>query len=324
TKYYYRVGSEEKNTWSPWGYFSTDDKDNSFEFLHITDSQAKNAEQFDAYEDTLSKAFETAGVPDFIMATGDLVETGFVAPEWDLFFETTQDMMMKTTMAPASGNHEILPPPINYHFHIDTLSSAETSRIQYSYEYGNAVFAVLDTNVLSFSSQITWLENILSNSDKMFKIVAFHKSPFSSGNHAEQSDVMLIREHIVPVLSEYGVDLVLNGHDHIYCRTYPLIDKEIGSWDSRTETQLDGTTKITYNSPDGVIYSINRAIGSKFYNNSKDLNNHLIEVGDLEKPNKPVFSKVIIENNTLNYISYEHDRGNTDEVSIIDWFEIIK
>ena len=32
-----------------------------------------------------------------------------------------------------------------------------------------------------------------------------------------------------PVLEESGVDLVLNGHDHIYIRSYPMMNNQIAA-----------------------------------------------------------------------------------------------
>ena len=260
TKYFYRVGSQQKRAWSAWGYFVTDDQDSDFMFFHITDSQSKEEAEFEAYRESLSKAYQTAGIPEFIITTGDLVETGLNTQEWDLFFDKTQDFMFKTTFAPANGNHELLSTPIYYHFHLDTPKN----QIRYSFEYGNALFIILESNTLDYKNQSAWMQEVFAASDKEFKIVAFHKAPFSSGNHAAQKDVTAIRNQVVPFLYEHGVDLVLNGHDHIYCRTYPLINDEVGSWDSRTQTKVGDASKITYKNPNGVIYSINRSIGSKY------------------------------------------------------------
>ncbi len=55
-----------------------------------------------------------------------------------------------------------------------------------------------------------------------------HHPPYSYavGLSGHGSDVDLERE-ISPLFDEYGVDLVLSGHDHHYERTRPLHDDEI-------------------------------------------------------------------------------------------------
>ncbi len=35
-------------------------------------------------------------------------------------------------------------------------------------------------------------------------------------------DTPALREHWVPIFDKHHVDLVLQGHDHAYLRTYPL------------------------------------------------------------------------------------------------------
>lgn len=320
-KYFYRVGSKNLNKWSKWGYFITDDKDSSFSFLHITDSQAQTEDEFEWVKKSLYKAYETTGVPEFILTTGDLVELGINAAEWNMYFGALQDLFLQTTQTPVSGNHELFPQPIYYHFYLNT----QKNRISYSFEYGNALFVIFDTNDYSLTAQTEWLKNILNNSDKQWKIVAFHKAPFSSGTHADDIDVINIRNKVVPVLAQCGVDLVLNGHDHIYCRTYPINeDGDLAGYENKISTANDIYTKTTYINPYGPIYVINRCIGIKFYNKSKSFNDHLIEKGDSQKITKPVFSNVQISGNTLIYTAYEYDRNDTRQVSIIDLFEIVK
>jgi 3',5'-cyclic AMP phosphodiesterase CpdA len=319
TKYFYRVGWAQRNKWSPWGYFITDDNDNNLSFLHITDSQAKTAEDFDAYNNALRKAYDTLGIPEFILSTGDQVEMGVSAPMWDDYFAVTQQMLLQTTMAPVSGNHEFVPQAVLNHFYLDA-----PELVNYSFEYGNALFIILDTNDFSMTSQLAWAEQVLQASSKKWKIVAFHKAPYSSGTHADDIDVTKLRQLCTPLFADCGVDLVLNGHDHVYCRTYPIgANGQIAIFSNRTES-LSGTTKYYYDDPQGVIYVINRSIGTKFYGKSNSLNDDLIEKGDTQRVGKPVFSNVSITANSLSYTAYQYDREGNGEVRIYDAFVIQK
>lgn len=321
TKYFYRVGSKKRNKWSLWGYFVTEDNDGKLSFLHITDPQAKTAKDFAAYGNSLQKAYDTLGIPEFIVSTGDQVELGLSAEMWDYFFAYSQHLMMKTTMAPVSGNHEFVPQAVQNHFYLDSKSSL----INYSFEADDALFVILDTNDFSLISQIEWAEEVLRTSSKKWKIVAFHKAPFSSGTHADDSDVTNIRNNLVPILASCGVDLVLNGHDHVYCRTYPLGSfGNITAQSNREEMLAGGATKYFYDDPEGVIYVINRTIGTKFYGKSNDMNDNLIEKGDTQKVAKPIFSHVAINGNNLSYTAYEYDRDGSGEVSVYDAFGVTK
>ncbi|MCK4236104.1 MAG: metallophosphoesterase [Candidatus Krumholzibacteria bacterium] len=50
-----------------------------------------------------------------------------------------------------------------------------------------------------------------------FIAAIFHHPPISTGPHTE--DEMGLRKTIVPLFERYGVDVVFNGHDHIYERS---------------------------------------------------------------------------------------------------------
>jgi glucose/arabinose dehydrogenase/PKD repeat protein len=94
----------------------------------------------------------------------------------------------------------------------------------YSYDYGSVHFVALDTQ-LAFGdparrqAQLAWLEADLAATTQPWRVVYFHRPPYSAGDHGSELDV---RQAFSPVLERYGVQLVVNGHDHSYERTIPL------------------------------------------------------------------------------------------------------
>jgi len=72
----------------------------------------------------------------------------------------------------------------------------------------------LDSNDVS-ARQTAWLEQQLSESVATWKIAVFHHPPYTCGGHSGDSEV--VREW-VPLFEDYGVQLVLSGHDHNYQR----------------------------------------------------------------------------------------------------------
>jgi hypothetical protein len=317
TRYFYRVGCPSADKWSDWGSFTTDDGDGNFTFLHITDSQPDLQEEYSAFADTLRRALSDIPETEFILSTGDQVENGFlpIPGVWDGFYACIQAELMQTTFSPLLGNHEICD-TFNANFPIPGF--IDTYR--YSYEYGNALFIFLDTNKTDLSSQFEWADGILSHSDAAWKILSLHKTPFSAGTHADDSEVLRLKEQIVPFAASRGIDLVLSGHDHIYARTYPL-DRE-GGIAGAEQVNRDGK-RVTYTNPYGVIYAENRCVGTKFYNKNS-LNDAVLEVVDPAKVPYPVFSSVKIEGNKLVYTSYEYDNLDTKATNMLDCFEIIK
>jgi calcineurin-like phosphoesterase family protein len=67
--------------------------------------------------------------------------------------------------------------------------------------------------------QMKWIEQELKNAKEHWKIVFFHHPLYSSaGTHGSQ---LKLREALEPLFIQYGVSLVLNGHDHTYERIKP-------------------------------------------------------------------------------------------------------
>ncbi|HJT83147.1 MAG TPA: metallophosphoesterase [Nitrososphaeraceae archaeon] len=97
------------------------------------------------------------------------------------------------------------------------------------------------------------LKNVSTNSSIDWIIVMLHKPLYSSlSSHIQE---YIVRDKFQPIFDKYGVDLVLQGHNHFYDRTLPLqfnpndINKPI----------VDGSTNKTVNkyiNPEGSIYSV--------------------------------------------------------------------
>jgi 3',5'-cyclic AMP phosphodiesterase CpdA len=83
---------------------------------------------------------------------------------------------------------------------------------------GLAEFFMIDSTAFDMS-QAGWLEGVLKESTAKWKIAVFHHPIYSSaGEHG--SDLSL-RGRIEPLLTRYGVNVVLSGHDHVYERVKP-------------------------------------------------------------------------------------------------------
>jgi predicted MPP superfamily phosphohydrolase len=67
--------------------------------------------------------------------------------------------------------------------------------------------------------QLKWLEDELKKSGEKWKIAFFHHPLYSSARtHGSQ---LKLRAVLEPLFIQYGVSLVLNGHDHVYERITP-------------------------------------------------------------------------------------------------------
>ncbi len=88
----------------------------------------------------------------------------------------------------------------------------------YRFRKGNAEFFALDSNYMD-PVQVDWLKNALSDSSAAWKICYFHHPLYSDGKfHGPDTD---LRARIEPVFRNYGVNVVLAGHEHLYERIKP-------------------------------------------------------------------------------------------------------
>ncbi|MDH3499823.1 MAG: metallophosphoesterase [Acidimicrobiia bacterium] len=117
-------------------------------------------------------------------------------------------------LLPVLGNHDVR----------DGNAAGQVERFGlpgrwYSEELGPVLFVGLDSNLVDDDAQRVWLETVLANSDAPWIITAMHHPAYSGGHHGSTEDV---QEAWVPLFEEYGVDLVLAGHDHDYQRSVPI------------------------------------------------------------------------------------------------------
>src|SRR5690606_34365105 len=67
-------------------------------------------------------------------------------------------------------------------------------------------------------AQAAWLDGVLAGNPQRWSIVLIHQ-PFHSPRGKERDDRhKVLRDALMPVMQRHGVDLVLQGHDHVYGR----------------------------------------------------------------------------------------------------------
>jgi predicted phosphodiesterase len=86
-----------------------------------------------------------------------------------------------------------------------------------SFKKGNVRFFVLDSNYLD-PEQIAWLEKELAASGSDWKIAYFHHPLYTTARRGPEIELRTVLE---PILLKHGVDVVFQGHEHIYERVRP-------------------------------------------------------------------------------------------------------
>lgn len=90
--------------------------------------------------------------------------------------------------------------------------------LYWSFDYGPMHVTMLDqyTSYTAGSAQYNWLVADLAASTKTWKIVVLHEPGWSAnGGHPDNTTVQTVLQ---PVFQQYGVALVLGGHNHYYAR----------------------------------------------------------------------------------------------------------
>ncbi len=165
-----------------------------------------------------------AQVPcDFLVNTGDMVEDGSSAGDWQSFFDVEAPLLRDHPIFVAIGNHELYGDQAGASFarYFGFLDGAGTPHLYGTTRLGLVRFFFLNaTHDWESGEERDWLVRELSRADTeeglAWRIAVTHDGPWSSGPHG--GNARLNAAHIPELLAAHKVDLVLSGHDHIYVR----------------------------------------------------------------------------------------------------------
>ncbi|QEH32387.1 Calcineurin-like phosphoesterase [Aquisphaera giovannonii] len=167
---------------------------------------------------------------------------------------------------------------------LDAAGEAFPRMANFSFDYGNAHWIVLDANATvdwADPAFRRWVEDDLAAAkDARWRFVCYHQPGFnSSRSHFDEQHTRVLS----PVFEAGKVDLVFNGHVHNYQRSYPLrfaptpVQVEAPAFDENgrmvpshksngrltLDRSFDGKDDTT---PEGVIYIVTGAGGNRLYN----------------------------------------------------------
>ena len=256
--YSYKIGSESGYAYG--AFVVEKEQFNSITAVHLSDAQTKDANKHDYWRNTFVKAVEQAGNDlDMVLYNGDQFDQNMgkvnssdsKSPSrifrYAKALNVIADYKASIPYMVSSGNHEETAPYSQYVMSDVNYANYDHAGAYYSYDYGFAHVVVLNTNSVNYA-QVEWLQNDLDNaSNAKWKIVMMHISPYSTGDHSNNSENQKIIEKFTPVFSSKHVDLVLQAHDHTYNKTLPY------KWDAAGYT-------TTTNNPDVVNYEPEKEI----------------------------------------------------------------
>lgn len=312
----------------------------------VSSSAADNlAARNDGYNwnNILNDAVKDHSDVSFIVSAGDQVNAGKNEREYAAYLGA--DALTSLPVATTIGNHDSVSNQYSLHFNNpNAFSSKDANYIQgqteagtdYYYSYGNVLFIVLDTNNYNCATHENVMKKAISeNKDAKWRIVVFHQDIFGSGYDHSDSDGMVLRTQLTPLMDKYDIDVVLQGHDHTYSRTYQLQgdgkdhtaygkDVDMKSADYITQNNcyqiVDDTESGTVVNPKGTVYlEANSATGSKFYNLIASKQDYISERSQTWTPS---YSVVTVTDNSFSVKTY--DASTRQELAGSSSYKIVK
>ena len=303
--YAYRVGDGDEY-WSEWIQFRTAKLDYSpTQFVYFGDAQN---DVLAHWSRVIRMAYETAPNASFVIHAGDLINDAHRDYEWAEWYKAGGFIHSQWTAIPVVGNHEFRPLARDkarklsiqwrpqFTLPVEKSLEPELHETVYTVDYQDIRIIVLNSND-QLEEQTAYIEQQLRNCTAKWKIVTCHHSVFSP---AKGRDFQFARENWKPLLDKYGVDLVLNGHDHTYARGHV----PVRTADYRNKGRL------------GTIY-VTSVSGPKQYElDNEQMKAYTAQGYQLDKAAEQTqfFQVITVEDNKLTYVAYnamgeEYDRA---------------
>ncbi|MFF3753025.1 fibronectin type III domain-containing protein [Streptomyces sp. NPDC002018] len=280
TAYSYRVGTE--GNWSSAYSFKTQDFEGDYDFLFYGDPQIGSsgdlAKDQAGWQDTVDVSLTANPNAELLVSGGDQVESANNESQWNSFL--APDKLRQYPWAATIGNHDVGGKAYEQHFSTPNTDrsgplysngnpASNTSGGDYWYIYKDVLFIDLNSNSYATSqggggdaAHIKYVSDVINQhgTEAKWKVLVYHHSIYSPADHAKDSDNKVRRVDFPTTFSKLGVDLVLQGHDHSYSRSYLIKNGE-----KANPAEQPGAADV-YPGPGGVLYvTANSASGSKYY-----------------------------------------------------------
>ena len=271
--YSYRIyDTRAKMGSAPYQFTARDPQAEKFTFVHLSDSQVYDY-TYQAgipLNTVLEQLAARETPPAFLLHTGDFVHYGSVENMWRNMLNFSVDILSGIPFATVAGNHEMVgygggQYDVLKHFDAKMPQQDCTKGYYYSFDYGNVRFIQISTNDVTADYELSqgqydWLVEQLETNDKKWTIVGMHHGMYSVGEWGNNKPIVHIttalRNQLSDLFAQYGVDLVLQGHDHTYSYTYPIAEGHTALKDAET----DGDYFVN---PQGVVYGMHGPAGDQ-------------------------------------------------------------
>ncbi|WP_180268652.1 metallophosphoesterase family protein [Streptomyces sp. Ru87] len=304
--------------------------------------------------------------PSFHLHAGDICyadSTGrgkesdtYDARVWDQFLAQTESVAASVPWMVTTGNHDMEAwySPEGYGGQLARWSLPDNGpdpRLApgvYSFTYSNVGVVALDANDVSYEipanrgytggRQTAWLERRLrelrAEPGIDFVVVFFHHCAYSTSTHASDGGV---RDAWGELFARHRVDLVINGHNHVYERTDAIRDGEVGRRvpvGGTTDPARDGTVYVTAGGAGKDLYGFGAGVPDSYEGHEDDresiLTFHWTKLR-LPDPDRVEWSRVRYTG--FSFLAVESEPGSRPRLRVtaladsgerIDHFEVVR
>ncbi|MDR2686619.1 MAG: metallophosphoesterase family protein [Oscillospiraceae bacterium] len=205
--YLYRVGGP--SGWSPAYSFKTPADGPAVTFAVLADTH-------NVCGGAMASALRRCPGLDFFLHAGDYVGSGGAYDNWLALQEDSRGLLPRSLMLPVVGNHDTMDGNgAHYRMVFNSPHNGPPGArggMTYSCEIGDALFIALGDGE-SESATALWAREVLSRSDKKWKILFLHSGPYTCWINSEEYE-----RKLGALAQQLGFHLVLSGHDHVYHR----------------------------------------------------------------------------------------------------------
>lgn len=215
---------------------------------------------------------------ELLVSGGDQVETANTESQWDAFLSPQQ--LKSYPWVATIGNHDVGGKAYEQHLYTPNTdrsgayySNGQPNGAQsggdYWFIYKDTLFIDLNSNSYTTTSggggdaaHVQYVTDTVKahGGEAKWTVLVYHHSIYSAAAHAKDSDNKVRRTDFPTVFSNLGVDLVLQGHDHVYTRSYLIKNGAKANADEKP-----GQDEV-FAGPGGVLYvTANSSSGSKYY-----------------------------------------------------------
>lgn len=290
----------------------------------------------DAYNwnEVLKNAVANYPNASFMISAGDQINSSGNESEYAGYLSA--EALSSLPVATTIGNHDSTSARYSEHFNNpnnfeNTSDEAYTkgktaAGTDYYYRYGDVLFIVLDTNNYNCATHENVIKKaVASHPNARWRIATFHQDIYGSGKDHSDSDGIILRTQLTPLLDKYDIDVALQGHDHTYSRSYQLTGdgKQHTAYDKSSYGKVeDKDTYLNQNNcysiksnvkngtvvnPQGTVYfEANSGTGSKFYELIPTQQDYIAERSQTWKPS---YSVVNVTETSLTVTTYDAKTG---------------